>query len=163
MTAAKWDRKAPMEHAMTGKSSLWLRIVPAAALMALSAGPALAHHSFRAYDMAKSMTVSATIKEFRWGAPHSSLIVMYKDAKGKISSMSLGSGSPLLFVKQGFQPRDFHSGDKVQIIYHPNVSGLPGGFMSKLTMADGRSYSDTEASALQSGKPQGAPTGRPQS
>ncbi|EIZ79119.1 hypothetical protein WSK_2306 [Novosphingobium sp. Rr 2-17] len=120
---------------------------------ALGAAPALAHHSFRAYDMSKTVTVSATIKEFRWGAPHSSLIVMYQDAKGKTSSMSLGSGSPMVFIKQGFQPRDFHTGDKVKIAYHPNVSGLPGGFMSKLTTADGRSYSDSEAAAAPAGPP----------
>lgn len=140
---------------MVVKSIARWGMAPVLALAVLGGGPAQAHHSFRAYDLTKSVAISATIKEFRWGAPHSSLIVMYKDANGQSSSMSLGSGSPTAFIKQGFQPRDFHIGDKVQVVYHPNVSGLPGGFMAKLTTADGRTYSDMESGVQAPPQPAG--------
>jgi len=111
---------------------------------------ALAHHSFNTYDMSKTVAVSGTLKEFRWGAPHSSMVLVYKDKKGATAQMSLISGSPLAFYKQGFAPRDFHKGDKVQVTYHPYVNGMPGGALATLTM-NGRTFSDKEAAAAISG------------
>jgi hypothetical protein len=112
---------------------------------ALAAAPAVAHHSFAAYDMGKTATASGTIKEFRWGAPHSSMVVIYKDKAGKPGQMSIVSGSPLMFSKQGFKPRDFKTGDPVKVVFHPNVNGTPGGALAGLTTKDGRTYSDSEA------------------
>lgn len=111
---------------------------------------AWAHHSFNAYDMSKKASVAGTLKEFRWGAPHSAMVLVYKDKKGATAQMSLISGSPLAFSKQGFAPRDFHKGDKVQVTYHPNVNGLPGGVLASLTM-NGRTFTDTEAASAISG------------
>lgn len=117
----------------------------AAAAGSLAAGAASAHHSFAAYDMSKTVSQAGTIKEFRWGAPHSSMVMTYVKG-GKTGDISIVSGSPLMFSRAGFAPRDFKRGDKVTVVYHPNVNGLPGGAMSKLTLPDGRSYSDSEAS-----------------
>jgi hypothetical protein len=123
---------------------------------ALAAAPAFAHHSFNAYDMSKSETVSGSIKEFRWGAPHSSMVLIYLDKDGKQQVMSVVSGSPLAFAKQGLAPRDFHRGDKVTVTYHPNTSGGPGGAMASLTLPDGKTYKDSEAAAA-GGPPGGGP------
>lgn len=126
-------------------------IATAVILLALDVTAASAHHSFNAYDMSKTQKVSGTIKEFRWGAPHSSMVLVYED-NGKISQMSVVSASPLLYAKQGFAPRDFHKGDKVKLTYHPNVNGLPGGTLASLTTADGRTFWDSEAArALSNG------------
>ena len=115
------------------------------AVLAFSAIPAFAHHSFAAYNMAETVSVAGTIKEFRWGAPHSSLVVFYEDADGQRSQMSIVSGSPLMFTKQGFKPRDFHRGDEVTVQYHPNSNGEPGGALSGLTLPNGQTFSDVEA------------------
>jgi hypothetical protein len=120
----------------------------------LAAAPAFAHHSFNAYDMSKTETVSGSIKEFRWGAPHSSVVLVFVDKDGQQQTMSLISGSPLAFSKQGFAPRDFHRGDKVTATYHPNTGGGIGGALASLTMPDGKTYKDAEVSAA-------APTGAP--
>ncbi len=115
-----------------------------AAAMGLATAPALAHHSFASYDMGHTLLAEGTLKEFRWGAPHSSLVLIYLD-KGAEKQMSIISGSPLLFAKQGLSPRDFKRGDKVKISYHPNISGLPGGALATLKLPNGKSFSDTEA------------------
>jgi hypothetical protein len=115
-----------------------------AAVVALAAAPAFAHHSFNAYDISKTESVSGSIKEFRWGAPHSSLVLVYLDKNGKQQTMSLVSGSPLMFSKQGFAPRDFHRGDKVTVTYHPNTSGAGGGALASLTLPNGKAYRDAE-------------------
>ena len=118
----------------------------AAAVIAVAA-PAYAHHSFNAYDLSKTESVSGTLKEFRWGAPHSSMVLIYLDKSGKPQTMSVVSGSPLMFSKQGFAPRDFHRGDKVILTYHPNTSGGVGGALATLTLPDGRTFNDNEAAA----------------
>ncbi len=132
------------------------------AVAALAAAPALAHHSFNAYDMSKIETVSGSIKEFRWGAPHSSMVVAYLDKAGKDQTMSVTSGSPLAFSKQGFAPRDFHRGDKVTVAYHPNTAGTPGGALASLTLPDGKTYKDAEVGAAAASLGvQGSPGGPP--
>jgi hypothetical protein len=132
-----------------------------AALTVLTAAPAFAHHSFNAYDMSKTETVSGAIKEFRWGAPHSSVVVMFRDKSGKEQTMSLVSGSPLAFSKQGFAPRDFHRGDKVTVTYHPNTGGGLGGALASLALPDGKSYKDTEVTAAGASLGVTAPAGPP--
>lgn len=127
----------------------------AVAVAALAAAPAFAHHSFNAYDISKTESVSGSIKEFRWGAPHSSLVLVYLDKSGKQQTMSVISGSPLMFSKQGFAPRDFHRGDKVTVTYHPNTSGGSGGALASLTLPNGKTYKDSEVAAA--GAP-GAPS-----
>lgn len=122
----------------------WFMGLTAAAGIGMIAGTALAHHSFAAYDMSRTLTADGTLKEFRWGAPHSSMVLLYID-KGKPKEMSIVSGSPLMFSKQGFAPRDFKRGEKVRVTYHPNTGGSPGGAMSSLRLSNGRTFSDSEA------------------
>jgi Family of unknown function (DUF6152) len=119
------------------------------AAVALVAAPAFAHHSFSAYDMARTETVSGSIKEFRWGAPHSSMVLFYVDKSGKQLVMSVATGTPAALTRQGFTPRDFRAGDKVKITYHPNRSGSAGGALTTLTLANGRTYRDNEAGAAE--------------
>jgi hypothetical protein len=110
----------------------------------IQAVPAIAHHSFAAYNMSKIVAAEGTLKEFRWGAPHSSMVLIYA-VNGKPTQMSIVSGSPLMFSKQGFSPRDFKRGDKLKITFHPNTSGLPGGALASLKLPTGKTFSDTEA------------------
>ena len=125
--------------------SIFRRLWPcSAAFVAIAAAPAFAHHSFNAYDVSKTESVSGSIKEFRWGAPHSSLVLVYLDKSVKQQTMSVISGSPLMFSKQGFAPRDFHRGDKVTVTYHPNTSGAGGGALASLTLPGGKTYRDAE-------------------
>ena len=122
----------------------WLLGPAVAVSISLAACPASAHHSFAAYDMNQTLSAEGTLKEFRWGAPHSSMVLIYID-KGEERQMSIVSGSPLLFAKQGLNPRDFKRGDKVKITYHPNTSGQPGGALATLRLPSGKFFSDTEA------------------
>jgi hypothetical protein len=139
---------------MSERSSIMRLCLAGVTLLAITAGPAVAHHSFNAYDVSKTESVSGAIKEFRWGAPHSSLVLTYTDKSGKPQIMSVISGSPLMFSRQGFAPRDFHRGERVTITFHPNTSGAPGGALASLTMANGKVYRDAEvASAAGPGAP----------
>jgi hypothetical protein len=125
-------------------------------LMAMAiASPASAHHSFAGYDMTKTLTAAATIKEFRWGAPHSAVVLAMKGPDGKTQEFTVASAAPSMFVKQGFTPKDFRVGDKVDIGWHPSRNGALGGVLSTLKLPDGRTFKDAEfaqASASQAEK-----------
>jgi len=121
------------------------------AVTALATGmvtfPVFAHHSAAGYDMTKTETAQATIKEFRWGAPHSTAIFVFKGPKGEPQEIVTSSAAPAMFIKQGFKPKDFKVGDKVEIAWHPIRSGALGGILSKIKFDDGREFNDQEAAA----------------
>ena len=133
----------------------------AVAAASFAAAPAFAHHSFSAYDMTRTETVSGSIKEFRWGAPHSSMVVIYVDKNGKQQAMAVATGTPVALTRAGFSPRDFRFGEKVTITYHPNVSGGAGGALSSMTLPDDRTYRDNEAGAAEKRDAPPPPAGPP--
>ena len=94
--------------------------------------------------MSKTLTAPATIKEFRWGAPHSTAVMVIKGPDGKPQEITVQCGAPTMFVKQGFAPKDFRAGDKVDIGWHPSKSGIPGGVLASLKLPDGRAFKDVE-------------------
>lgn len=116
-------------------------------LMAVAV-PVSAHHSFAGYDMTKTSTAQATIKEFRWGAPHSAAVFVIKGADGKQQEVTVASAAPSMFVKQGFKPKDFRAGDKLEITWHPSRSGAKGGILSSMKLPDGRVFKDTEFATI---------------
>ena len=116
----------------------------AAVASAIAALPVSAHHSAAGYDLKKTLSAPATIKEFRWGAPHSSGVFMVKGPKGEQQELSASSAAPAMFRKSGFNPRDFKVGEKVEISWHPTRSGKPGGILSSIKFADGREFKDQE-------------------
>lgn len=119
----------------------------------LVAGGAAAHHSAAGYDFNKTESAQATIKEFRWGAPHSSIVITIKGANGRPEDVALASAAPTSFVRQGFKPKDFRIGDKVEIAWHPTKNGNPGGILETMKLGDGRVFKETEFSS-QAASPQ---------
>jgi hypothetical protein len=120
-----------------------LKTAACALALALSA-PVLAHHSFVGYDMGKTLTTKAVLKEFRWGAPHSTAVFTIKGTDGKELDMTIASATPSMFIKQGFSPRDFKVGDAVDVAWHPARNGNLGGALAGITLPDGRTFKDTE-------------------
>ena len=113
-------------------------------VLPLLATTAAAHHSFAAYDTSKTITVQATIREFDWGAPHSSGSFMILQPDGQVKVVSLVAGAPNSFSSQGFHAHDFKPGIKVTLIYHPLRSGgTSGGSLAGIVFPDGRKYGDT--------------------
>jgi hypothetical protein len=108
------------------------------------AAPLSAHHSFAGIDMSKTLSAQATLKEFRWGAPHSAAVFIVKGEDGKPQEMTMAAATPSAFTRQGFKPRDFKVGDKMEITWHPSHGGVAGGALTGMKMADGRKFGDTE-------------------
>jgi hypothetical protein len=115
-----------------------------ALILIATAGPVAAHHSAAGYDLTKTLSAVATLKEFRWGAPHSMVVVVIKGADGKPQEVSMASASPASLTKQGFKLRDFKRGDKMEVTWHPSKNGAIGGALAIMTLADGRTFYDEE-------------------
>ena len=125
------------------------KVKTALCVLALAMGvPALAHHSFAGYDMAKTVTAKAVLKEFRWGAPHSTAVFTVKGPDGKDVDMTIASATPAMFVKQGFAPRDFKVGEEMEVAWHPARNGNLGGALAAITLANGRTFKDIEFQAV---------------
>ena len=114
--------------------------------MAITA-PVWAHHSAVGYDLSKTVSAEATLKEFRWSSPHSEAIFVIKGPDGKAEDMTVASATPAMFVKQGFKPKDFQIGDKMEISWHPAKSGHLGGMLASMKFPDGRVFKDVEFAA----------------
>jgi hypothetical protein len=128
--------------------------------VALWCFPAYAHHSYAAYNMEVTQTVSGTLKEFDWIAPHAKLKVAYLDDQGAAQEVSVTTGSPAVMSRQGFTPKDFLLGSKVSMSWHPNLNGAPGGELAELKMEDGRVlHGHGRFPLIPGGNPDGSPPG----
>lgn len=110
--------------------------------------PAAAHHSFAVYDTTQTKTAAATIKEFNFGAPHSTATFTIEGPGGKSQNLTLQGAAPSALTKAGFKARDFSKGTKVQITWHPVRTGGPEGAMISLKLADGRIFDDQETQGI---------------
>lgn len=95
--------------------------------------PAVAHHSFAMFDQTKLQQAKAAIvTEFHWANPHSFVVV---DVKG--TKYTLECSSTNMMSKSGWKMNSIKSGDKVDIVYYPLRSGLPGGMLKTVTLPTG--------------------------
>jgi hypothetical protein len=114
-----------------------LRIATFAVALALPGASALAHHSFAMFDMSKAVTLTGTVKELQWTAPHV-LIWLTEDPKGgqpaaKLWTIELSTG-PAPLSRMGWTKRSLAPGDRVTVELSPLRSGDPGGSFKKLTI-----------------------------
>src|SRR4029078_5530361 len=109
----------------------------AAALLALRALPALAHHSNSAYQGDKIITLTGTVKEWRWMNPHTWLYLIVKDANGKDQEWPIEGRPPGILGRAGWSATILKPGDKVTVHASPAKNGGPTGIIARVTMADG--------------------------
>jgi hypothetical protein len=109
----------------------------AAVAILLCGAPLNAHHSFAAFDMAKTSTISGVVKEFQWTNPHSWIQMMVKDASGVEVEWSIEANSPSSMLRQGWKPKTLKPGDQITVTMHPLRDGRPGGSLVTVILPDG--------------------------
>jgi hypothetical protein len=120
------------------KMSDRLRFVGLVGLAILLCGaPLFAHHSFAAFDMSKTITLTGTVKEFQWLNPHSWIQMTVTDASRKTVEWSIETSSPSSLVRQGWKPKILRPGDQVVVVVHPMRDGQLGASLVSVTLADG--------------------------
>jgi hypothetical protein len=111
----------------------------------IAAIPAAAHHSFAMFDFEKTVSCSATVREFRWTNPHVTLLVEAEPTPGapaQIWSMELGSPGNLTRV--GWTYRSFKPGDRIELQFNPLRDGRHGGaFRQAKIIATGQVFTSS--------------------
>ena len=122
------------------------RLLIASALVATFIAPVLAHHSPAAFEASKSITLTGTVKEFRWQNPHTWIEVNVPNEKGEQVLWAFELTSPTYLVRAGWKSNTLKPGDKVTISGRPLKSGEPGSaIFSSVTLADGRTLGERPA------------------
>jgi hypothetical protein len=116
--------------------------------------PALAHHSGAGVDRTRTITVTGTVKDFRWTNPHSWIDLEVTDAKGT-ALWSVEMNPPPFLIRAGWKSTSLKPGDKVSVTLNPIRTGEPGGIFVSVTLADGRVLGG------RAGGPAAAPTPAP--
>jgi hypothetical protein len=106
----------------------------AAALMAL---PALAHHSYAAYDLIRTITLKGTVEAFHWNNPHSTFtLVLEPDGSGRPINWNIITSSPAILKRFGWTQHSLKPGDRVSVICNPMSDGSHGGRLHTVVLLD---------------------------
>jgi hypothetical protein len=113
-----------------------------ATLVAALATPALAHHSFAAFDMSKQVTLKGSVESVRLENPHMHMIVKVPEGT-QAGRWDIEGASANIMRRQGWSATSFKAGDKITIVGHPLRSGDRGVSLFYAIRADGtRLYQD---------------------
>src|SRR6187402_3136081 len=123
-----------------------MKLLATLAVIAGLTATTLAHHSPAAFEATKTVTLTGTVKEFRWQNPHTWIEVMVPNEKGQEVLWAVELTSPTYLVKNGWKSTTLKPGDKVTVVGRPLKSGEPGSaIFTSLTLADGRTLTERAA------------------
>jgi hypothetical protein len=112
---------------------------------ALSALPALAHHSFAMFDATKSQELAGTVKEFQWTNPHAWILLMVANPQGQLDQWAIEMGGPGGLARQGWVPKTLTPGMNVSVTIHPLRDGTHGGQFMAVKLPDGKELGNRQA------------------
>jgi len=108
---------------------------------------AYAHHSMAGYERTKTVTVTGTIKQFKWANPHSWIEFEAPNDKGGVTVWNAEMTAPGVLVRAGWKSTILKPGDKVTIVGRPLLTGEPGLLFVSVTLPDGRTLTERPVAA----------------
>jgi len=109
------------------KAGLFAIVLGAASAVAAQAW---AHHSFAMYDRNKTVTLSGTVKEFIWTAPHVTIQVLSEGARNGPVTWQIEGSSPTVLARGGWTGSIIKPGDKISVGIHPRKDRAAGGLLA---------------------------------
>jgi hypothetical protein len=106
--------------------------------VAMTAIPAVGHHSFAMFDAEKITKLEGTIKEFQWTNPHAWIMLNVSNAEGQPVQWAIEMNGPTGLARQGWLPKTLTPGMKVDVVIHPLRDGKSGGQFLAVTLPDGK-------------------------
>ena len=98
----------------------------------------LAHHSTSMFAMDSPVTVTSTVKEFRWTNPHAFLVVELKGANGQPEEWLVEWHSTAILVRRGYSKNTLKPGDVLTLTAGKMKDGSKMMRMVRATTADGK-------------------------
>ncbi len=116
-----------------------LSIIAGSALL-LAAYSVGAHHSVPAYfDVSKTVTVSGTLKDFKFQNPHSIMTLYIKGADGEQTEWKAEASLAAWLLRNGWKPDMFKPGMQLSITGNPARDGTVKMLrLFTVTLPDGR-------------------------
>jgi hypothetical protein len=102
----------------------------------LTGAAAVAHHSFAMFDQAKVMTLTGTVKEFRWVNPHSAIFVKVDASDDPDKQWAVEMTSPSNLTRRGWTRTTLKPGDRIAVEINPLRDGRHGGGFRSAKMLD---------------------------
>jgi hypothetical protein len=112
-------------------------ILAAMAALATLAFPARAHHSNSAYQVDQIITLSGTVKEWRWSNPHTWLHLTVEDENGEQAEWAVEGRAPGVLGRAGWDRTILQPGETVTVHASPSKDGSLVGIIARVTKADG--------------------------
>jgi len=103
----------------------------------LTAAAVYAHHSMAGFDRQKTVTITGTVKQFKWANPHAWIEMEVTNDKGAVEIWNVEMTSPAVLIRAGWKSNTVKAGEKAVIGCHPQINGEPGCIFASLTLPDG--------------------------
>jgi Family of unknown function (DUF6152) len=106
------------------------RVLPLALACLVATGVA-AHHGSADYDVGREVTITGTVKEFRWSNPH---VWVYVTAQSSGSAQEWnGEGPPLQWASsRGWSATTLQRGQVVRLIMYPSRREPRAGLIKRI-------------------------------
>ena len=105
--------------------------------------PALSHHSNSSYEVEKVVTLSGTVKMWKWSNPHTWLTLTVTNEKGETVEWELEGRAPGVLGRTGWDRDILKAGEKVTVHMSPAKDGSKVGIIARVTKADGTILGNT--------------------
>jgi hypothetical protein len=115
------------------------------ALLAATAAPSLAHHSFAMFDLKKIDTVEGTVTRVRWSMPHVWVYASVPNVAGQMEEWGFECHAPNLIARKGWKSSSLKPGDKVTIRHHPMRDGSKEGSMISVRLPSGETLRNADS------------------
>jgi hypothetical protein len=91
-----------------------------------------AHHGSADYHVDREVTVTGTVKEWRWTNPHTWVYVTTTKADGSIAQWE-GEGPPLIWASQrGWSDTTLRRGEQVTLVMYPSRRNATSGLVKRI-------------------------------
>jgi len=96
---------------------------------------AVAHHSYAAYEGARTVTLTGTVETFLWANPHVGIHLLASGpGVGASVDWDIETSAPGILRRFGWTRGSIRPGDRVMIVLSPMRDGSPHGRLHTLTL-----------------------------
>jgi len=132
-----WRADQPLQSFAFGERQVNRLPIALFATALFTAQPTDAHHSYAAYESARTVTLTGTVETFAWANPHVALHVLAKDnAGGDPAEWEIVTSEPGILKRFGWKRDSIKPGDRVVAVVSPMRDGSHSGRLHTLTLLD---------------------------